>query len=486
MKQGFPSTIKNLSDVFRKTFLHKRLTILSVSLVNGRFKAMSIINDSIHQSWERPGVIRKPEALRQAIADAIHHTHYTGTHIAVLVEDQRSMPLTLQLPVMPLTDLLPILERKAQQAKTWEGPAAWRYHLGIQARGKQSIHLEIWPQGLIDDMTQICEDLGLHLQQLASLSALLESQLSTLPVDPGEATILISMVEGKVMFVAGGEDGTPFFIRHLAPVQDWVPLGERIGTEVNRTIMFIVQQLNLPIPHIWFLGEEERLTLGEIQPHVSTSLLPCPINPDWKYWLWVVATLPINLANNFTPSHVLRAPLRNMLTHTVAASIAGLLIFGVGTAGMIEGYFAKNRDSIQAVNNQAQSFQQEQQDWKGRLVALHNKQQWAQAINASVPSLEGPFLSYLGTVLAPQTILHKVSLKRTKTHWDVELTGNISTNLSESFLLLEQLAGQLADGPYHMIVHKDWRKQLLTQAATSSTQEAAGLRFRFTMKGTIS
>ena len=119
---------------------------------------MSIINDSIHQSWERPGVIIKPEALRQAIADAIDHTHYTGTHIAVLVEDQRCMPLTLQLPVMPLTDLLPILERKAQQAKTWEGPAVWRYHLGIQARGKQSVHLEIWPQSFIHDIIQICEE----------------------------------------------------------------------------------------------------------------------------------------------------------------------------------------------------------------------------------------------------------------------------------------------------------------------------------------
>lgn len=79
--QAFPATIGSISDVFQKTFLSKRLTILSVSLVHGRFKAMSIINDSIHKSWERPGVIIKPEALRQAIADAIHHTQYTGTHI---------------------------------------------------------------------------------------------------------------------------------------------------------------------------------------------------------------------------------------------------------------------------------------------------------------------------------------------------------------------------------------------------------------------
>jgi len=486
-KQGFRPTIRNLSNKFRKTFLPKQLTVLSVSLVNGRFKAMSIINDSIHQSWERPEVLIKFEALRQAISDAIHHTQYPGTHIAVLVEDQRCMTLTLQLPTMPLTDLLPILERKTQQAKTWEGPAAWHYHLGMQARGKQSVHLEIWPQSLIDDLIQICEDLGLHLQQLASLSALSESQFSSLPVEPGEATILISMLEGKVMFVAGGEDGTPFLIRHLSPAQDWVPLGERIGTEVNRTIMFINQQINLNIPQIWFLGEEERLTLAEVQPHVSTPILPCPFNPDWKYWLWVGATLPIDLANNFTPSHVLRAPLRNVFTHTVAATIAGLLIFGVGTAGMIEGYFAKNRDSVQAVKNQVQSFQQDQQGWKGRLVALHNKQQWVQTItNARTPSLEGPFLSYLGTVLPPQTILFKVSLKRTNANWDVELTGNTSTNLSESLLQLAQLAKQLADGPYHVTIHNDWRDQLLTQTATSSTQQTAGPLYRFTMKGNIS
>jgi len=171
----------------------------------------------------------------------------------------------------------------------------------------------------------------------------------------------------------------------------------------------------------------------------------------------------------------------------VAATIAGLLVFGVGTAGMIEGYFAKNRDSIQTVNNQAQSFQQDQQDWKGRLVALHNKQQWVQTITkARPPSLEGPFLSYLGTVLPEQMILFKVSLKRTNADWDVELAGNISTNLSESLVLLEQWARQLTDGPYNMTVHQDWRDQLLTQTATSSTQAKASPRYRFTMKGTIS
>ena len=126
-KQGFWPTSMNLSDQFQKMFSPKQLTVLSVSLVNGRLKAMSILNDSVQQTWEMPGFIRNFESLHQAISDAIHHTQFLGTHISILIEDQRFITLSFHLPVMPLTDLLPILERKAQQAKTWEGPAAWRY-----------------------------------------------------------------------------------------------------------------------------------------------------------------------------------------------------------------------------------------------------------------------------------------------------------------------------------------------------------------------
>ena len=484
LKKYFRPAIMNLADKFQHPFLHKRLTVLSISLVNGRFKAMSIINDSIHQSWERPGVILKPEAFRQAIADAIHQTQFSGTHISLLVEDPRFITQTLQLPAMELTDLLLILQRKVQQEKTWDGPAAWRYRLGIQGRGKQNIYLEIWPQSFLDEIIRMCEELGLQLRQLAPLSALSESQLKSLPVEPGDATILISMLEGKIMFVAGGDDGTPMMTRHLAPAHDWVPLGERVGTEVNRTIMYLIQQTNLTVPQIWFLGEEELLTPAEVQPHVSTPILPFPVHPDWKFWLWVAATLPINHDTNFTPSHVLRAPLQNLLTKSVAAAVGGLILLGVGTTGILEGYFAKNKDGVQAIAQQVHSLQQDQQQWQGQLVALQTKRQWIQTVTGShSPSIEGPFLGYLGTILPQQTILHKASIIRRNTTWDVELTGSIITNLSESLSLLENLTRELKNGPYHLTIQPNWRDQLLTQTTTSSPQHTAESRYRFTLKG---
>ena len=97
-KQGFWPTIMNLSDRFQNMFLPKQLTVLSVSLVNGRLKAMSILNDSVHQTWEMPGFIRNFEPLHQAISDAIHHTQFLGTHISILVEDQRFISLSVSTP----------------------------------------------------------------------------------------------------------------------------------------------------------------------------------------------------------------------------------------------------------------------------------------------------------------------------------------------------------------------------------------------------
>lgn len=447
---------------------------------------MSIVNDTIDQSWERPGVIVNLALLQSAISDAIHYTQFPGTRISILVEDRRCLSLTLQLPSMSLADLAPILERKAQQVKSCEEPAAWRYYLGIQGKGKQSVHLEIFPQSFIDEIAQICEQLDLELQLLAPLSALSKSQLSTLSIEPGEATILISMLEGKVTFIAGGEDGRLLLTRHLAPVQDWVPLGERVGTEVNRTIMFITQQTNVHIPHIWFLGEEDRLTLEEVQPHVSTPIFPCPIKPDWKYWLWIGATLPNNLSNNFTPLEVRRAPFKKLLTKTLAAAIIGFLIVSIGTTGILEGYFAKNQERFQTAAAQMLVLREDQQQWVSRLVTIQTQQQWVQAITEKkFPSLEGPLLSYLGNVIPPQMILYKTVITRTHDMWDLELAGRSSTDLPSTLLLLDKLARELAQGPYHVRVQEGWRDQLLNQTNSQAVIEHSQPNYQWTLKGNL-
>ncbi len=467
----------------QKTLVKKKQTILSVSLSNGRLKALSIVKNTIGRSWERPGRHVSLDTLREALEEAIHYTQFPGTHLAMLVDHPRLASRTIQIPPMLLTDLLPYLERKVQQEKPWEGPAAWRYQIGLETRGKLHVHLDIWPQDYIDKIVHICQESGLSLRQLAPLSTLAESQLSTLPVEPGKGSILITMLEGKIMIVAGNDDGTPIWTRHLFPAQDWVPLGERVGTEANRTIMFITQQTNLKFPCIWFWDDEERLTAGEIQPHVNTPLIPYPIKPDWNYWLWIGAMLPLNLHSNFTPTQVLQAPLRKTLTKAFVAMLAVFILFGVGTTSVIEGYLARHRTAMQTMTDQVSALQQDYAQWEGRLMSLDTKRQWAQSVSeTTTPELEGPFLSYLGSIIPTQVILRKAFVERTQDGWNVELDGSTSTNLAATLLVVDQFVQQLADGPYHVSLHEDWRDQLLTQTATSSHEHPL---YRFTLKGTM-
>jgi hypothetical protein len=166
--------------------------------------------------------------------------------------------------------------------------------------------------------------------------------------------------------------------------------------------------------------------------------------------------------------------------------IAGFVLLGVSLTGMVEGYFAKNQHSVQAITQQVKVLQADQQHWKGQLVTLQSHRQWVHSIRQTkAPAIEGPFLGYLGTLLPPQTILDKVSVKRTNATWTVELAGITSADLPKSLQLLEQLTAQLSAGPYHVTVHKDWRTQFLRQTATASTQNEETPEYRFSLKGTI-
>ncbi len=248
--------------------------------------------------------------------------------------------------------------------------------------------------------------------------------------------------------------------------------------------MFITQQTDLKFPCIWFWDDEERLTAGEIQQHVNTPLVPFPIKPDWNYWLWVGAMLPVNLPSNFTPTQILQAPLRNTLTKTFVAMLAAFILFGVGTTSVMEGYLTRHRTAMQTMTEQVTALQQDQAQWESRLMSLDTKRQWAQSVSeTTTPEIEGPFFSYLGSIIPTQVILRKAFVERTQDGWNVELDGSTTTHLAATLFVVDQFVQQLANGPYHVTLHEDWRDQLLTQTATSTNERPL---YRFTLKGTMS
>lgn len=475
-----------LSRVFPVKGFKKNLTTLSVSLFHGELKALSIIKNNVQEGWEKPEPVLSLDDFELGLKEAIQRTHFPGKNLALMMDDTRFLHRTIQLPPMATPDLLPILERKAEQEKTWEGPAVWKYRVGFLARGKQTIQLEIWPQQYIDNLVAICDKFGLQLRQLMHASALVESQLSSLPVQPGNGTLLITVFGHKITLVAGNDHGTPILTRHLGLLPEGLSLSERIGTEANRTLMYVNQQIHITIPQIWLLGGDERLGVEHIQPHISTPIVPCPMTPDWKYWLWVGATLPIHHQANFTPRQVLLAPIRSIMTTCLTILMALLLLVSVSTTTVVRGYMNKHFPAVQTINRTVLTLTQEQEHWKTRLMALHNQKQWAETIlHAPDTSLEGPFFNYLGTVVPRTIILKKASITRVDRGWTVELEGQSQNSLSASLEVLTQLVERLEKGPFHIHMTPTWKKALFAQTTSMAGEGSDGPQYQFSLQGQI-
>jgi hypothetical protein len=131
--------------------------------------------------------------------------------------------------------------------------------------------------------------------------------------------------------------------------------------------------------------------------------------------------------------------------------------------------------------------QHDHDQWKRRLISVQKTRERVQAVKEfPAPELEGAFLSYLGNIVPAPMVLHRVWLERTQDRWNLELAGSLATDLPTALLVGNQFMNQLAEGPYHVIVHNEWRDQLLTQTTMASTFTSERPLLQFTMKGTMS
>ena len=474
-----------LSREFHERAFSHTLTTLSVSLREGRFRALAIIKGTIQASWEKP----EPTSLldlQPALAEAIQQTRFTGKNLTLLVDDPQCLHRTIQVPPMTMDDLVPVLERKVKQEQTWEGAAVWKFRIGIQARGKQTVQLEIWPQRIIDSLVTTCHNLNLQLRHCMPFSTLAESQLRTLPTEPGETTLLITNHGQTISLVAGPNTGPPLVVRQLTRLADGLSIGERVGTEVNRTLMYLNQQLHIGIPRVWLLGENALLSAEQIQPHVASPILPCPIAPDWTFWLCVGANLPIHHFANFTPRDVLQAPIRSVITGVIATMAGIVLCLSVGATAAVTGFLQKHQADVQSIHQTTSLLTQQQEEWKAKLTGIHTQREWAQAVlhSQSMP-LEGPLFTYLGTVMPSSLVLHKAGIIRTDQGWVVELAGQSHASLPASLTKLDHLIQRLEQGPYRIQVDPQWRNDLLMQHTSNIGSASDGPRYPFSVKGTI-
>lgn len=434
-------------------------TLLGVSLIHGRFRALSVVDGRTTSNWECPYPVESRDDLSRALQDAVTHTAFPGKRVSFVVEDSRMIHQYHLVPSMKQEDLDRYLGRMVNQDKTFEGPAVWRYRRALRAKERTGLLLDIWPQSFVNDVIGVSQDLSLTPCHLFPFSTVFVDQIRILAVEPQNILLLVTQASDKTVFVVARGDGTPLFDRFLTSIEADDQNPERIGREIIRSVLFTKQQLGQQVSQVWIMSNPESLSADHIQSYVDMPILQSPMAPDPSYWIWVGINLPPSHPSNFIPKEIRTAPIRRSLAKVSAAALAGLVCASVSLSGLVEGLIHHDQKLQRQFLVKTQAFAQEKQIWNGRYQELESKRNWLHAVQAfERPPIVGWFLSYLSQVTPPDIVYTKVAVDRDATGWRVELEGHMPKDFRVSASQLEQLEHALTNSPYRVSIVHGWRE----------------------------
>ena len=460
-------------------------TILGVSLINGRLRALAVVKDQVMAHWESSQTIETPEQLKVALKEAIQETGYPGEKASFLIEDKRFVHQYLQVPAMKLADLRLYLASAVEEMKPWEGPAAWRFRTTQPARGKMGVLLDIWPKEFVDDLVMVCQELKMAPVQIAPLSATFVEQVRSLPLENEDVVLLVTMMSNKIALLVAKGDGTPLFERFLSPTCEGVDPSERIGHEITRSILFCSQQFSINVSQIWMVGDSSSVSASTMQPFVGLTIMESPMSPDPSYWIWVSLSLPVHHPNNFTSREVRLAPLRKHLMKVTVAAVLGFLLLGVGLTSFLQGRLVGEQGLASALAAENQDLAQEKDRWERQIKEFKDQEEWVNQILEERPTpVPGLVLGYLGNALPSELILTKAAIRRESQEWKVELAGLAPGDLVIGSQTLAKFEKELREGPYHIELTDDWRDAWL-QHASKQQRTSSQQRRQFSFQGRV-
>src|SRR5574340_17366 len=101
----------------RPAEIPRGLTTLSVSWLNGQFKALAV---------------------------------YRGLTVSLLLAHPRLVHQLVEVPPVKGAAMQKVIHRQAQQQKMFDGEAAWAYQTSLTGKGSQRVVLHLFPKLLLD------------------------------------------------------------------------------------------------------------------------------------------------------------------------------------------------------------------------------------------------------------------------------------------------------------------------------------------------
>jgi hypothetical protein len=465
----------------------RQLTTLSVSWLNGQFKAVVVERGAVRGSWEYPGEVTEGAQFETLIREAVVRTNYPGQTVSLVLAHPRLVQQLVDVPPVKGQAVQKIIRRQAQQQKLFPGEAAWACQTSVSAKGAQRVILHLLPKPLLDQLVQGCQRNGLDLVSVVPVSAVLHHQLMQLPLEQEEAVVLAADTGGSTTVVIGRKDGQLLLVRTLS--NTWNESVEKLAVDLNRTILFLNQQSGVTIDEgVWLFGAGAREQAQTLQSQMQLPVSVSTVEYQPTYWATDALKLRPGRNPNFLSAELQKAPQRRAYAKVVGAGAVLLVLVAMVASGLSLWQARQETANIDRLRQSAAQLEARRQQLQQRNDDLSHQQQLVDLVLEHRPSpVPTWFLGYLGEVVPPELVVTNLHLKREDSAWKVQMAATWQGAAgqpapSEVSNAVTQLRTQLSTGPFHLAPLSGGEKEAPHRAGIASKTAAGG---QFVIEGII-
>ena len=429
-------------------------TILSLSLMNERFSATAVHRGSPVGNWERPEPVTDFADFTPGLRDAIKQTNYAGTPATVVIAHQRLAQQLVETPPVKGQNLKWFVQRRVAQLKPFPADAAWSYQPTVRTRNAQAVLLHLFPKPFIDQLVQAAGEAELKLARVIPASAVLQRQLAALPLQGDEVALLAAETGGTTTVVIGRKDGQIYLGRTLS--NSWIAHADRVGVDINRTILYVKQQFGATVSTVWLFGAAAQNQLRPLQVSLKLPVRLSPVEPSPFYWNQEALKIPADDTSNLISSEELEAPRRRVLMRATSVFVGLMALVALVSALGVQMLVLDRARQFRAQQSKIQEMQERRSRLQTRENDFLQQKEFVKVVSDDkVEPVPGWFLGYLGNALPTELWLDHFQLKREDKLWRIQLGGMLqpTTNAAPAKVLaaaVETLTNNLAQGPFHV------------------------------------
>jgi len=141
---------------------------------------------------------RISRAEKAELREAVEKTGYRGETVSLLLAHPRLAQQLVDVPPVKGATLVKVIERQAQQQRMFNEEAAWASQTSPSGKDALRVVLHLFPKLLLDGLVRDCKRNGLELTSVVPASALLQQQITQLPLAKDQVALLVAETGGAV------------------------------------------------------------------------------------------------------------------------------------------------------------------------------------------------------------------------------------------------------------------------------------------------